>query len=249
MVKVKLFCLLTVFTLAAACSKKQEVFKPEMSVSEPVAKTVTGYFHFQYYFGEKPLQFDSVFTNSFGQKFKFDTISFFLSDLTLTKENGTSVIVKSNPLFENHLSNLSQNLLMKNVPTGDYMSVSFLLGVDSELNKVSTFGLESDFLRYKDNVSGHGFLFISGHLLSNPTTRLSYMIGTNELLRIVTLPRKPFTIFENQPYFFHYNVDLSPLITNLNFDNDLYTNSIENKDLAVSIADNILKIFSYASHH
>ena len=236
----KLFCLLIVLALGA-CSKKKEDPTPTMSVIEPEAKTVTGYFHFRYYFGENPLLLDSIFTNSLGQKFKFDTISFFLSDLTLTKENGAKVSVNSNPVFEKNALNPSENLMMKNVPVGDYMSVSFSLGLNPELNKASNFGSESDFMRFKEKSNGYGFLFISAHLVSEPSVRLHYTIGTNELLRKVSLPLKPFTVFEGQPCFFHYNVNLAPLLHNLNFDTDRYTNSIENKSLALSIADNIPK--------
>ena len=247
--RAELFCILVVLALIGACSKKKEDPTPITSAIEPEVKTVSGFFHFQYYFEGKPLQFDSIFTNSRGQKFKFDTISFFLSDLVLIKENGAKVLVNSNPVFENHVTNSSQNLTMKNVPVGDYMGVSFSLGLNSERNKVPTFGSESDFMRYKEKSNGYGFLLISAHLVSEPSTRLKYTIGTNELLRKVSLPLKPFTVFEGQPYFFHYNVDLAPLLHSVNFDTDGYTDSIENKSLALSIADNIPKIFSYGTHH
>lgn len=246
----QLICLAPILLFLGACSKKKEDPKPFMTIIEqPLEKTVSGYFHFQYYYGEKPLILDSVFVNFLGQKFKFDTISFFLSDLTLMKENGTKVLVKNSTVFENHITDLSQNLVMKNVPVGDYMSVSFSIGLPAELNQPISLGAESNFMHYGEKTQGYSFLLISGHLATDPNIRLRYMIGTNELLRKVSLPLKPFTVFEGQTYFFHYNVNLAPLLYNLNFESEKNTNSLNNKPLALSIANKISTAFSYGTHH
>lgn len=95
--------------------------------------------------GQFVLSFDNVaggqdlqlgtgtYRNASGESFTPTTLSYFVSNIRLTRTNGTDYVVPQDSSYflvrENDPT--TQRITLRNVPFGDYKAVSFVLGVDS----------------------------------------------------------------------------------------------------------------------
>ena len=74
---------------------------------------------------------DSVYRNSFEQRFRIETARCYLSEIYLHKSNGDSVLVKDIALY-NFLSEVSENLSLE---SNTYTGLSFGVGIPANKNK------------------------------------------------------------------------------------------------------------------
>lgn len=84
--------------------------------------------------GNQNLQLGTgTYRNASGESFTPTALNYFVSNIRLTRTNGTDYVVPQDSSYflirENDLN--SQRITLRNVPFGDYKAVSFVLGVDS----------------------------------------------------------------------------------------------------------------------
>lgn len=84
--------------------------------------------------GNQDLQLGTgTYTNASGESFTPTTLSYFVSNIRLTRTNGSEYVVPQDSSYflirENDAA--TQRITLRNVPLGDYKAVSFVLGVDS----------------------------------------------------------------------------------------------------------------------
>ncbi len=74
-----------------------------------------------------------VYQNSSGESFTPTTFNYFVSNITLTRADGTQYVVPQDSSYFLIKEDIpaTQRITLRNVPFGDYKAVSFVLGVDS----------------------------------------------------------------------------------------------------------------------
>ncbi|RZM24945.1 MAG: hypothetical protein EOO88_21070 [Pedobacter sp.] len=91
---------------------------------------------FNHLFKGQKLDFTQEFTNSHGEKMKFSTLNYFISNIKLTKKDGTSYIVPQDSSYflvkESEMQ--SKQINLKQIPKGEYSAITFTVGVDSLRN-------------------------------------------------------------------------------------------------------------------
>ncbi|MBX2893471.1 MAG: hypothetical protein KF734_21335 [Saprospiraceae bacterium] len=83
--------------------------------------------------GTDALVFGSEYTNAAGEKLKFTTFNYFVSNIVLIKGDGTEFVVPRNDSYflVKHDEPSTRAIKLSNVPAGDYSKLRFTIGVDS----------------------------------------------------------------------------------------------------------------------
>lgn len=71
------------------------------------------------------------YTNASGEDFTVTTLNYFVSNIRLKKTDGTSVTMADKYFLVKESDPTSLTPILKDVPAGDYASISFTIGVDS----------------------------------------------------------------------------------------------------------------------
>lgn len=101
----------------------------------PVPASTQIEFSFEHSVGSKELNFNSIeYTNAFGNNYSVETLKYFVSDITLMKDDGTVVLIDE----EHYVDAKDENTLLfkpeTKIPTGEYLSISFIFGLSEEKN-------------------------------------------------------------------------------------------------------------------
>ena len=212
---------------------------------------------------DQPFVINEVYQNSFGYNYKIEVLRFYLSNLTLIKENGDQVLAKDVEYLDfasNHSdSNMNGETVSANVCTGNYSGIRFGIGVDSSLNKQDPASYNSDHPlsiytnSHWDWNTGYIFLKISGAIdsVSQGTQDLSedflYHIGTNQFYREVII-NVPFTIGENGNARIDLKIDMGAVFANssgtINPSVEKSSHTIGTEAIAEKVADFFSEAFS-----
>jgi hypothetical protein len=86
---------------------------------------------FHHFVGERKLQLDTAtYYNEFDQSFTVTKFKYYIGKIGLIKANGS--IVKSGDYFlVNEEDSASKKIILKDLPTGEYSGINFIIGVDS----------------------------------------------------------------------------------------------------------------------
>lgn len=86
--------------------------------------------------GTKDLKFGENYTNAAGEQFNLDMFQYYISNIKLKNENGTTYTVPQDESYflVKEEDAKSQILTLKNIPEGNYSEVTFTIGVDSLRN-------------------------------------------------------------------------------------------------------------------
>jgi len=151
------------------------------SDSQPTIGAVT--FALDNRVGTQPLALDgTAYTTSGGETFTVSTFKYYVSNIQLTKADGSTYAAPG----EYHLIDASKpnstSFTISNVPTGDYRGVSFVVGVDSTTTKADPLALPGDLnpanAMYWAWATGHIFLKLEGTVTSaSPSKPLVCHIG------------------------------------------------------------------------
>ncbi len=101
--------------------------------NDPTSVTPTVLVEFDNVAGSADLAFNTNYVNSFGETFKVSKFTYYISNVSLKKTDGTVFTVAQDDsyfLIKEDVAT-SQMVELKNVPEGDYQSVTFTVGVDS----------------------------------------------------------------------------------------------------------------------
>jgi hypothetical protein len=102
-------------------------------------------FNFQHHVDGEPVIFNSMqYTNAAGSEYEVTEVQWFISDITLKKNDGTVIILDQNEFAHyidtnpNRLGTLTWNI-QDDVPVGDYQSIKMTFGLKGEKNIHYTF--------------------------------------------------------------------------------------------------------------
>lgn len=122
------FSVLALAALSLASCKKD-------SDTNPSSQTGEFDVEFEHTVGTAPLVLNTqVYTTPVGDQFNVSTFKYYISNLKLTKTDGTQYAVPESYYLVNSATSSTQHLTIKDVPVGDYKALTFTIGVDSARN-------------------------------------------------------------------------------------------------------------------
>ncbi|WP_210518854.1 MbnP family protein [Hymenobacter terricola] len=194
---------------------------------EPVANTGEFTLHLENVVGTAPLDLDATtYHNANGDNFTVSTFKYYISNVTLRKADNSSYLVPNSYFLVDQSKAESQDLLMKNVPVGDYTGISFTVGVDSARTKAGNFTdvLNANNGMYWD-MNGPEFinLKLEGRSPQAPSSGLIFHIAgykhsTTNTIRTVTLPFPAVSLLirpDHSPEI-HTSADVLKMFTGVN---------------------------------
>jgi hypothetical protein len=203
--------LLVSILLLTGCQKNE---------ASPANQTGEVDIEFEHTVGTAPLVLNKqTYSTLAGDQFTVSTFKYYISNLKLTKTDGTQYAVPESYYLVNSDVSSSQHLAIKNVPTGDYKALTFTIGVDSVRNVsgAQTGALDPTNTMFWSWNSGYIFTKLEGTSPQSKETgnTLMFHIGgfksPNNTIRTVT-PAFPSGInllvrADHSPEI-HYNVDV-----------------------------------------
>jgi hypothetical protein len=133
--------------------------------------------------GTKALALDgTAYATAGGETFTVSTFEYYISNIKLTKSDGTTYAAPNEYHLINAAKPASTSFTISNVPTGDYTGMSFVVGVDSTTTKGDPLALPGDLnpanSMYWAWATGHIFLKLEGTVTSaSPSKPLTCHIG------------------------------------------------------------------------
>ena len=115
--------------------------------------------------GDDVLVFGQQYVTAAGDTVRFSTFNYFVSNFILVKDDGTEYRVPKDSCYFlcKHEDTESRELVLRNIPAGDYKSVKFTIGVDS-LKSVSPIGERGGVLDPTGAASGMYWSWNSGYI-------------------------------------------------------------------------------------
>lgn len=160
------------------------------------------------------------FTTPAGDQFTVTKFRYYISNIKLTRTDGTQYVQPESYYLVNEEVDASQKLTIDQVPTGDYTGLTFTIGVDSARN-VS--GVQTGVLAPSDMFwtwkSGYIFLKLEGYSPQAPTGGLTFHIGgiipPNNTIRTVSPSFKGTRLLIRHDHTpeIHYKVDVLKMFT------------------------------------
>ena len=112
-------------------------------------------------------------------------------NIILTKTDGTQYIVPKNESYflVKHNGTENPSISLKNVPTGDYNAISFMVGVDSaaNLSDPTTLPASLDVSNGMHWSWSQGYVFLKAEGTVNGSTSFKYHLGLNSNLKKINL--------------------------------------------------------------
>ncbi|HKC68487.1 MAG TPA: MbnP family protein [Bacteroidia bacterium] len=147
---------------------------------------------FKNYAGSSILQLDSTYQNALGQDFVIANFKYYVGNICLKEISGKNYIAKDYFLVSEH-EDESKQIILNDVPEGNYTAIEFIIGVDS-LHNCS--GLQQGALDPTKGMfwawnTGYVFLKLDGHATASKSEGhiFEYHIGgykqpTNSIRKI-----------------------------------------------------------------
>jgi hypothetical protein len=175
----KISALLLAGALLAACDKKHD--------HEPAAKSSFN-IHLDARVGTAPFALNTPYTKSDGQQFTATKFKYLVSNLTLTRADGSRYAVPESYYLVDAARPATATLEVKDVPAGEYTGLSFIVGVDAARNSsgAQTGALDPGNDMFWDWASGYIFLKMEGTSPQSPTSALVYHIAGVSSIRTVS---------------------------------------------------------------
>jgi len=165
--------LLTSVALLGSCKKTPD--------GPPAVGTVS--FAIENMAGTKAVALDgTAYTTAGGETFTVSTLRYYISNIKLLKNDGSSYAAPSSYFLIDVAKPSSANFTLGNVPVGDYTGASFVIGVDSTATKADPLQL-TDALNPANNMywvwsTGHIFMKLEGTVTSTtPNKALTCHVG------------------------------------------------------------------------
>jgi hypothetical protein len=121
--------LLRIYLLAATCWLMMGCQK---EMTNPVVNGVVQ-LKFQNVVGNQPLQFNTAYTNSFGESFSISKYKYYISNIALVDEVGNQFSIPDTYFLVDQNDAASSTVTL-NAAAADYKAIRFLIGVDSMRN-------------------------------------------------------------------------------------------------------------------
>ena len=199
-----------------------------------------------------------VAMDSSGRHFQLDLAQFYISGVILTKSDGSTYAINNAYILK---SIAQEQYLVDSIPTGNYTTISFNVGVDASKNSSdpSSFPASSALSTQTPSMwfgtTSQGYIFMNLQGFADTTAAqtgpvnqpFSYQLGTSTLLRSVTMPvhSKVFTATPNGSMFIHIIADYGKVLRGVNFKTQNMATPFTNLSVATQIANNIPTMFRY----
>jgi hypothetical protein len=244
--------------VAISCKKSEEEINPNDKNSV--------FLTFDNRVGDKAMTVLTTYKNGSGEDFTITTFNYFISNISLKKEDGTFVKFPNQYFLIRQVDDKTFAPQLKDVPAGNYKEITFSIGVDSikSISDVSerkgvldptSYGEDGMYWSWN---SGYIFMKMEGISSFVPTRAdgkklFAIHVGgfggktsvvTNNL-RTVNLPFPSIAnVRANVSPELHVAVDAMQIFDGKNKIKLVETNSVHSPSVAAPIADNFLKMFS-----
>ncbi len=204
----------------------------------------------------------SLYPDHNGRLMALNDARFYISDISIQNENGSwyeipnSLILKSYELEDYYVAS---------VPSGNYTSIRFYVGLDSATNAStpashnSSSGQDtvlSSILEpnmYFGPNQGYKFLYLSGSILlvgSHSPVPVTYQIGGVASRQLITMPFLAYTVQPGLLHYVHINCDYGKLLEGISIstghnDNGNSFGTASQVTTATLVADSIQNMFIY----
>lgn len=252
--KNKLFILLIVSItfFIYSCKKSNDV---EPTEETPATQSLA--LKFNPMVSNSPLNFSSSFKTNTGQKYTLSMFRYYVSNIRFTKTDGTVVPMTGKYLL---VTPSHTDYSIGQVPTGDYKSISFAVGIDSVTNHsdptvyptTNPLAIQSPAIHWSWN-SGYIFNMIEGScdttVTDNDTLKwgqyshgMFFHIGTDQLYRTVDL-NYAFSV-GSESKVITIKTDINKFFTNIDLKKENTSHTMGSLPLATKAANNISSMFS-----
>ncbi len=185
----RLLSLLGIVLLVSACEKKPA---PVDDTTTATSGDVT--FQIEHKAGSEELILDDKwYLTSNNDSIKFKKFNYYLSNFVLIGEQGKEHKIEESYVLIMESDPQSKKITFKNVPTGNYSQVKFMIGVDSlrNVSGAQTGALDPKHGMFWDWNTGYIMTMIEGESPKSSTNYLFYHIagfkGENKVQKTVTL--------------------------------------------------------------
>ncbi len=235
------------------------------TVKDSTKLNKTGFsLEFKNVFGTVPFEFKKEYTTAFGEKLSFVTLNYFISNIKLTKKDGTEYIVpQDNSYFlVKHLDTASHTLQLNSVPAGKYKSITFTIGVDSVRNTMDV-SKRTGALDVGDRARGMYWVWNSGYIffklegktvneVDSLSKNFQYHIGgyggyetkTINNIKVKTIDLGKMRVSSKKHPTIHIQVDIAKFFDNVNPLKVAEHRSAMGGPFSGKIAENYFNIFN-----
>jgi len=204
--------------------------------------------------------YDSVYVMTGGRKISVHLAQLYISGIQMVKPDGSTYTVPGSIILKKQQSEV---YVIASVPSGNYTSVSFNVGLSAATNAStpasadSTLNVPAMWLGSTVQPSGYAFVNFQGKIDTTAAVNatvaqmvaFTYKIGTNANLKTVNMPTQNFTISPNQIQYVHMIIDYNKLFTGIKLSANSNLSIITPADnalpLATQIKNNIPLMFKY----
>jgi hypothetical protein len=183
----------------SSCKKDEPVTDENLPVTPtpeptptPVSQLGTINIDFDNVVGSNDLELNTGnYTNAAGNTFKVSKFIYYISNIKLTKTDGTKYVENNSYYLINEAQAASQTLSIDSIPVGDYNAIEFVIGVDSSRNVsgAQTGALDPTNDMFWTWNSGYIFLKMEGTSSSASGNDLTFHIGgfksPNNTIRVI----------------------------------------------------------------
>jgi hypothetical protein len=242
---ISLLALVSAALFIAACGKDPD--PPQPAGSETLK------FHIHNTVGTSPFVVDTEYSNAQGKKFTFSHFKYYVSNIGLIKQDGSTLSMGSKVLL---VDPTVAEYEIGEVPVGSYKGFFFHVGLDSLTNHgdPSTYDVGHP-LAYQ-TPSMHwswstGYLFLKAEGLvdtsaagGSPTVPVEYHIAVDDLYRRVDFTTSALQVADGSDAVINLNFDIYKLFENVDMATERLTHTFDDMPLAEKIANNYQASFS-----
>lgn len=171
--------------LLSSCKKDEKTIETPTPAPTPVPTTEYGNLKIQFtnYVNDQVLVLGSSFQNPAGESFTPTKFNYYISNVVLTKADNSVLVVNDVYRIVKQDDDTSRVITLRNIPTGNYKSLKFMLGVDSASNNSGAHSGGLDFDYASDMFwgwsQGYIFLKLEGSAPTSTLTndKIEYHIG------------------------------------------------------------------------
>lgn len=195
---------------------------------------------------------NTSYANSIGQNYKISLLKYYISNVELVKEDGSTYVVPDVYSLVTG-GTTSHKMTFNDVPGGIYTGVKFKMGVDAARTAAGNFtgDLDASNGMYWNSTDGFIFMKFEGTAVSSPTGTFSYNIGGQSALKSYNLSFSGQKLTVDGPRMAQIHIfgEVPEILKTPNAIDFSSTNSIDGPGNGNSIADNYQDMFTFNHLH
>jgi hypothetical protein len=234
------------------------------SSEKPKATEGTVTIKFNHLFKNEALDFEKEYTNTHGEKIKFTLLNYFISNIKLTKEDGStySIPQDSSYFLVKQTDQASKEITLNHIPSGKYSALTFTIGVDSLRNTMGI-GRRTGALDVGATAKGMYWVWNSGYIFfklegTSPAAPekqrnvFNYHVGgfggykskTLNNIKTRTLDFKPLMVSDKKNPVIEINVEIDHFFDQVNPIKIAEKSSVMWGEFSTKISENYVSIFN-----